>query len=83
MGFQTFYVTLGQKHAHGHPRMPELTPEGWLRITAANESDAKKLLDDRLGGDFSMLYGVADFKPEYFPAGEQQHLTITPEGAIS
>jgi hypothetical protein len=30
-----------------------------------------------------MLYTVAMFRPEFYQAGEQAHLTITPEGVIT
>lgn len=75
-----FYVTIGVQYREGHPEWPELHPDGWLRVDAPSEAEARRAVDTRLGGKWAFMYTVATFKPEYHHLGELARLTITPEG---
>ena len=76
---QVFYVTIGVQYREGHPYMPELHPDGWLRVDAVDEDAAREAVHRRLDNKWAFIYTPANFKPEHFPRGELARLTVTPE----
>ncbi len=71
---QNFYVTFGVLYAHEvHPKFAQAHPDGWLRVVAENEMEARLLVVDRIGHQWSFMYVAPDFMTtaaKYFPRGE-------------
>ena len=69
--FDTFYVTFGQRYrSEAHPYLPTATPDGWVRIIAETEADARRIACEFLGERWSFLYKAADFDDHLYPDGE-------------
>ena len=67
----TFYVTFGQRYrTEAHPYLPTATPDGWVRIVAETEADARRIACEFLGERWSFLYKAADFDDHLYPDGE-------------
>lgn len=72
-----FYFTFGQKYAHDpHPTYAHANPNGWVRIVADSYQVARRHAFELFGEHFSMQYMDANWKPEYFPAGEIECIEI-------
>lgn len=68
---ETFYVTFGQRYrTEAHPYLPTATPDGWVRIVAETEADARRIACEFLGEHWAFLYKAADFNDHLYPDGE-------------
>lgn len=68
---QTFYVTFGQRYrTEAHPYLPTATPDGWVRIIAETEADARRIACEFLGERWSFLYKATHFDDHLYPDGE-------------
>ena len=67
-----FYVTFGSQY----PRVPNPTCEyahhdGWIRILAPDETEARRIVLHRIDRYWSMIYTAAECTP--YPITEQTH----------
>jgi hypothetical protein len=70
---QNFYVTFGQKYQReAHKVLAPAHPDGWLRVVAKNEIEARMVVMKKIGYQWSFIYGEDEFlkMAEYFPRGE-------------
>lgn len=77
-----FYITIDTQieNRHGHPELPNLTPDGYMTIeilasTPQPRQAAQRIADAALNGNWSNLYTL---KPsaEFFPLGEQVRIVV-------
>lgn len=57
---ETFYVTFGRRGLQ----------DGWVRLHARDEGQAREFCRDEYGGVWSGIYTEAEWDPKYFPAGQ-------------
>lgn len=76
-----FYVTFGQKYRHEpHPMFKDAHPEGWVRVEAVDEYEARNLIASCIGPVWSFIYDERRFNPEaakmrWYPKGELASIT--------
>lgn len=83
---RSHFVTFGVQYAHEpHPRCAWVHPDGWLRIEAQTEQDARLAAVDLLGSAWSMCYTPSDEDEwrdsiKFFPRGE---LAVLDDGVLT
>jgi hypothetical protein len=82
-----FYITFGQKYRHEpHPMFDLAHPDGWLRIVADDETQARNLVASYIGPAWAFIYDEPRFDPpamkmRWYPLGELA--SITADGATA
>lgn len=80
MSLKNFYVTFGQRYRQEHhPFMANAHPDGWLRIEAETNAEARETAFDWLDVHWAFVYDEKDFDKSLFPLGELKHLTVKPK----
>lgn len=85
---RNYYVTFGQRyHREEHPFlgfMP-LLPDGWVRVEAESEVEARNLISNTLGVRYSSLYSeeewTRDDHPAWYPQRELAVLLTDSHGS--
>ena len=73
-----YYVTFGQKYStEPHPKVRYAHPDGWLRIEADDEDQAREIVFLELGDHWAFIYSEDNFKKNYFPRGELKTICIS------
>lgn len=66
-----YFLTFGQLYrTEEHPQFEDAHPDGWVRIIAKDDEDAREAAWMKFGENYSMLYQADAFKPDSFPRGE-------------
>ncbi|ALY10876.1 hypothetical protein WILDE_94 [Arthrobacter phage Wilde] len=77
-----FYITFGQKYRHEpHPLFKNAHPDGWVRVIAATETEARNLVASYIGPAWAFCYDEQRFDPEamkmrFYPKGELALVTM-------
>lgn len=67
-----YFVAFGRKYAYEpHPTLPGAHPDGLLKVVAADEADARRLVFDTIGNFWAFLYEEKRLASSmnYYPAG--------------
>jgi hypothetical protein len=70
---QNFYVTFGQQYKREvHSMLAPAHPDGWLRVVAENEIEARMAVMKKIGYQWAFMYGEDEFTTvaKHFPRGE-------------
>jgi hypothetical protein len=70
---KNFYITFGQKYGREpHPSGLNIHPDGYVRIEADSESEARDIAFDTLGEYWAFCYHEKSFLSDisYYPIGE-------------
>jgi hypothetical protein len=65
-----YYMTFGYGQCDPHPTFPAATVDGWVRIVAETDAEARVAAVCLFGQKWSMLYEEGDFDCSYHPLGE-------------
>lgn len=70
---KNFFITFGQQYSHvGHPTWRPAHPDGWLRVVARDEFEAREAAMRWLGPQWAFIYDEESFADSrhYYPKGE-------------
>lgn len=90
VGMCVFFLTFGVNYAHvSHPRGEWIHPDGWVTVVGPSYEEARTVVVDLFGKDWSDLYDAAIFEPvdtvdpavRYFPRGELLRIVV-PAGVV-
>lgn len=78
----TFYLTIGQKYRDGsHPEC--LHPDGFCRIEASDEWEARMIVANLMGPQFASIYTDDYFNDSiraFYPLGQTHHIEALDSG---
>ena len=74
-----FFITFGQQYRHiGHPAWVHAHPDGWVRIQAGDEYEARQAAMRWFGPQWAFIYDEESFADSrhFYPKGELGVATI-------
>jgi hypothetical protein len=70
----TFFVTVGQKYRNDEKHPCGWHPDGFVRVEAADMSEARAKVVSRAGAQWAFVYPAEKFNFSYHPLGELEVL---------